>query len=133
MRAHVLSGGTLSKRSWNAGPRTSGEVKEAATWFRRAATLAFTPSIKLNCEGRARDCDVSADRLLAEEEAKAAVARAAAEAEAVEAAEALKVAEAKALAAAEELLAEEEKEKAERNNKASKAKQGKGKKSKGKR
>ena len=134
MRADVLSGDALFHRSWNAGPRTSGEVKEAATWFRRAMPLSRTQSDTLLYEGRASVCDASAARLLAEEEAEAAVARAAAEAEAAAAAEARKVAEAKALAAAEELLAEEEKEKqAAASTKGGKAKQGKGKKGKGKR
>ena len=37
MRAHVLIGGALYKADWNAGPRTSAEIKEAATWYRYAA------------------------------------------------------------------------------------------------
>jgi len=135
MRAHVLSGDAVLKCSWNVGSRTSGEVKEAATWYRRAARVCPTASVKRALESDASECDVSADRLLAEEEAEAAVARAAAEAEAVVATEALKLAEAKALAAAEELLAEEEKEKQQQaaSTKGGKAKQGKGKKGKGKR
>jgi len=109
MRARVLSGNALSgKAPWNAGPRTATEIKEAATWYRRAAMVALTPVDKLRFEGLASDCDAVADPLLVEAEAEAAEARAAAK---VEEAEALKVAEAKALAAAEELLAEEEEEK----------------------
>ena len=129
MRALVLSGeATVHSRSWNAVPRPSGELKEAATWFRRAARVACLPSAKLIYEENARFCDALADRLLTKEEAEAEVARAAA-------AEARKVAEAKAFAAAEELLADEEKEKqaaATATIKAGKAKQGKGQKGKGK-
>jgi len=143
MRAGVLIGDALFKARWNVGSRTAAEIKEAATWFRRAAMVTHTPADEQRHEQYARRCDTVADPLLAKEEAEAAAARAAAEAEAVEAraaaeaeaAEALKVAEAKAAAAAEELLAEEEKEKhqAAASTTASKAKQGKGKKGKGKR
>jgi len=141
MRARVLTGDALGKSPWNAGPRTATEVKEAATWYRRASKLALAPADKLVYEGAASRCDAFADPLLAKEEAEAAKARAAAEDEAAkaraaaeaEAAEALKVAEAKATAAAEELLADEEKEKQQASTKAGKAKQGKGKKGKGKR
>ena len=117
---------------WNVGPRTAAEIKEAATWYRRASKLALTPADRQKHEKSASRCDAVADPLLAEEEAEAAKARAAAKAEA---AEALKVAEAKAAAAAEELLAEEEKEKQQQaaSTKGGKAKQGKGKKGKGKR
>jgi len=143
MRACVLRGDVLFKARWNAGPRTAAEIKEAATWYRRAAMLTRSPAGKLGCDQIARHCDEYADPLLAQlakEAAEAAKARAAAEAEAaaaraaaeVEAAEALEVAEAKAKAAAEELLAEEEKEKQQASTKAGKAKS-KGKKNKGKR
>jgi len=139
MRALVLSGDTLGKPPWNAGPRMAWEIKEAATWYRRAARVSPGPLDTQRDELLARWCDEYADPLLAEEEAEAAKARAAAEAEAAkaraaveaEAAEALKAAEAKAAAAAEELLAEEENEKQQASTKASKAKQGKGKKGKG--
>ena len=143
MRAGVLSGDALSKAPWNVGPRTAAEVKEAASWSRRAARGTPIPADKLYYEQLAQACDEVADPLLAEEEADAAKARAAAETEAekpraaakAEAAEAMKVAEAKAAAAAEELLAEEEKEsqQAPASTKSGKAKQGKGKKGKGKR
>jgi len=153
MRARVLSGSTLFKPLWKEGPRTAAEIKEAATWYRRAAMVKNTSAEKLHFEQYAGRCDEVADPLLAEEEAEAAKARAAAEAEAAKAraaaeaeaakaraaaaaeeAEALKVAEAKAAAAAEELLAEEENEKqAEASTKASKARQSKGEKGKGKR
>ena len=140
MRAHVLSGDALFKAEWNAGSRTAAEIKEAATWFRRASELALTPADKLRDTENAVECDEIADPLLAKEEAEAAAARAAAEAEAAkacaaakaEAAEARKEAEAKAQAAAEELLAEEEKEEQQASTKAAKAKQSKVKKGKGK-
>ena len=143
MRARVLCGAALDKAHWNVRPRTTAEIKEAATWYRRAAMLTLVPSAKLDYEQYASWCDEHADPLLAKEEAEAAAARAAAEAEAAkaraaakaEAAEALAVAEAKAAVAAEELLAEEDKEKhqAAASTTAGKAKQGKGKKGKGKR
>jgi len=129
MRARVLSGDALSMAPWNVGPRTAAEIKEAASWFRRAAeTTPLLPVDKLLYKRAARQHDEVADPLLAEEEAEASKARAAA---AAEEAEALKVAEAKADAAAEELLAEEEKEKEQVSTKAGKAKQSQGKKGKG--
>jgi len=129
MRARVLCGDARCKAPWNAGPRTAAEIKEAATWYRRAAMLTRTPATKLRSDNEARQCDEYADPLLAKEKAEAAKARAAAEAEA---AKVRKVAEAKATAAAEELLAQEEKEKELVSTKAGKAKQVKGKKGKGK-
>ena len=136
LRARVLSGDALEKASWHAGPRTATEIKEVATWYRRAAKVTPAPSGKLLYERLASHFDEFADPLLAKEEAEAATARTAAEAEAAkaraaakaEAVEALKVAEAAAAAAAEELLAEEEKEKQQASTK---AKQVKGKKGKG--
>ena len=122
MRARVLSG-----EAWDAGPRTAAEIKQAATWYRRAAETTSIPARKLCCEKFARQCDALADPLLAMEKAVAEEARVAA---AAEAAEALKVAEAKASAAAEELLAEAEKEKQQASHHKAK---GKGKKGKGKR
>jgi len=132
MRARVMCGDALGLVHWKAGPRTAAEVKEAATWYRRAAEVADLPVAAQCFNEDARICDEFADPLLAKEEAEAAEARAAAEAEA---AEALKVAEAKAAAAAEELLAEEEKEKqqAAASTKVDQTKKGKGKKGKGKR
>ena len=127
MRAHILSGD--SGLPWSVGPRTAAEVKEAATWFRRAASACRTPADERLMEESARLCEEYADPLLANEVAEASKARAAAKADA---AEALKVAEAKATAAAEELLAEEEEE-SQQPIKVSKAKQGKGKNGKGKR
>jgi len=130
MRARVLNGGATYKAPWTAGPRAAAEIKEAATWYRRAAMAAHTPAGKQIYEERASECDEFADPLLVEQAAKAAKARAAAKAEA---AEALMVAEAKAAAAAEELLAEEEKEKTQAASTKSKSKQSKTKKGKGKR
>jgi len=141
MRALVLAGDALWETPWNVGPRTAAEIKEAATWYRRAAIAMSIPVGKQHYEQIARACDAVADPLLAKEEVEAAAARAAAEAEAekaraaaeTEAVEALKVAEAKATAAADELLAEEEKEKEKVSTTASKAKPGKGRKGKGRR
>ena len=133
MRARVLAGNAINEATWDAKPRTAAEIKEAATWFRRAARVGWCQAEKRCHEELARDCDEVADPLLAEEEAEASAARAAAEREA---AETLATAEAKAKAAADELLAEEEKEKqqaASSSTKASKAKRGKGKKGKGNR
>jgi len=130
MRARVLSpssSGALSKYPWKPGSRTAAEIKEAATWFRRAAMVSHTPAEKLRFEQLASARDAVADPLLADEEAQAAEARAKVKANA---AEARKVAEAKATAAAEELLAEEEKEKQQVSTK-SKTKQGKKGKAKG--
>jgi len=142
MRALVLSGEAVPKyQMWKVGPRTVAEIKEAATWYRRAAMLTRAPKEKIGFQELGRRCDEFADPLLAKEEAEAAKARAAAETEAAkaraeaeaEAAEVRKVADAKATAAADELLAEEEKEKEQASTKAGKTKQGKGIKGKGKR
>ena len=134
MRAAVLSGNVIFRRmrGMRGRARTAVEIKEAATWFRRAADLSMVPAYKCNNEGWASECDEIADPLLAEEEATAAKARAAAE---TKAAKARDVAEAKAAKAAKKLLTEEEKEQqqaAARSSKESNAK-GKGKKGKGKR
>jgi len=146
MLARVLSGDALSIAlgegpPWNAGPRAAAEIKEAATWYRRAAMLTHVPSDKMRYDELACQRDEYADPLLAKEEAAAAAARAVAEAEAeksraaaeAEAAQVREVAEAKAAAAAEELLAEEEKEKEQASTTTGKAKQSKGKKGKGRR
>ena len=136
MRAYVLTGGAQYVHGrdhaypWEAGSRSASDVKEAATWFRRAAKAHPTPAIKLIYEKNARRCDESADPQLAKEQAKAAEARDAAK---IEVEKAHAAAEAKATAAADELLAEEEKEKTQAaSTKAGKAKQSKGKKGKGK-
>ena len=142
MRGSVLSGEAVFAQSWNAGPRTATDIKEAATSFRHAARVSYSQTDRRCDEERASLCDAVADPLLAQEEAKAAKARAAAETEAAEvraaaeagAKEARDAAEAKATAAADELLAEEESEKQQAaSTKAGKARQGKGKKGKGKR
>ena len=129
MRARVLSGDAIADAHWEVGLRTAAEIKEAATWFGRAASTAQSPAEKLRNNVHACRLDEVADPLLAEEKAEAAKARAAAKAEA---AEALKAAEAKAAAAAEELLAEEENEMQQASTKAGKAKQSKAKGKKGK-
>ena len=104
------------------GPRTAAELKEAATWFRRAEKSG---SGTRSLEVCASECDCLADGMLAE----AAGALDAAESEA---AATRKAAEDKANAAAEELLAEEEKEKEKTQTQTaagatvSKTKQGKG-------
>ena len=130
-RACVLSGcAVVENHTWDVGPRTAAEIKEAVTWFQRAARAVETSAVRLRYEDYARRCDKAAARLLAEEEVEAAKARAAAE---VAAADALAAAEAKAKVAADELLAEEETEKKQASTKAGKMKQVKGKKGKGKR
>jgi len=99
------------------GPRTAAELKEAATWFRRAEKSG---SGTRSLEVCASECDCRADGMLAEA------------AEALDATR--RAAEDKANAAAEELLAEEEKEKEKTQTQTvagttvSKTKQGKGKK-----
>ena len=133
MRAFVLCGDALIDAPWNAGPRKAGEVKEAATWYRHAAMVAYAPAEKQRLEDLAHACDEFADPLLAWGKSLVAKAREAAK---VKAKEALMVAEAKANAVAEELLAEEEKEKKQQldvSGKAGKAKHGKVKKGKSKR
>ena len=131
MRALVLEGDALLYRAkWNAGPRTAAEIKDAATWYRRAARVSSTPVDEQRDELHASRCDAVAELLLAKEEEEAAEARAAADAEA---AEALKVAEAKATAAAEELLADEKKEKQQAAVSTKVDQMKKGKKGKGKR
>ena len=130
MRARVLLGDVAFRRASSfEGPRNTAEMKEAATWCRRAARSAGDGSNRLQYEELARICDDVCGRLADQEETEAAAARAATD---VEAAKAHATAEAKAKAAAEELLAEEEKEKQAAGNKPGKAK-GKGKKGKGKR
>ena len=131
MRAYVLSADSDSP--WAVGPRTAAEIKEAATWFRRAAKVHRVPALERIHEQNANKCDKVAELLLAEEKAEAAEALKAREAAEAAKAEALKVAEAKAQAAAEELLAEEEKESQQVSTKAGKVKQSQGKKGKGKR
>ena len=131
MRATVLSRGTGWSQLDDPETRTALELKEAASWWRRAARATREPATtSLEYEARATFLDKHADRLLAKAEAEAKKARATAE---VEAAATRKAAEEKADAAAEELLAEEEKEKQQKSTKAGKAKPGKGKKGKGKR
>ena len=58
MRAYVLSG--INGGAWDAGPRSSAELKEAATLFDRSAALCDAPAWKVDlaiaadwCRGRA--------------------------------------------------------------------------------
>jgi len=85
MRAHVLSGDLLFGALWSVGPRSAAEIKEAATWYRRAAVATPFREDTHRQENLARRCDEFADPLLAEEEAEAAKARHAVKAEAAEA------------------------------------------------
>jgi len=131
MRATLLSdGGTGWSQLDDPETRTAVELKEAASWWRRAARATKVPATALGYEAHATYWDKYADPLLAKAEAEAKKARATAE---IEAAATRKAAEEKANAAAEELLAEEEKEKQEAaaSTKDGKAKRGKGKKGKG--
>ena len=109
MRAAVLSG---QCPSWESGPRSAADLKEAATHYERAAALTPAPVQKRNYESNAAALRSEA----------AAMEAAEAEAEAVVRAEA----EAKASAVADALLAEEAAEAAEAEASAGKA-PGKGK------
>ena len=69
-------GDPLSKDpGWNAGRRTAAEIKEAATWFRRAAVVEHTPDAKQRYEQTARHLDEAADKLQAKEEDEACAAK----------------------------------------------------------
>ena len=122
MRAAVLSSPLLAHEHppWiaDAESRKASDIKEAATWWRRGAELAWVSSETDEFHRYAAWCDETARLMFAMEEA--------------EAADALAAAEAKAKVAADELLAEEEKEKTQANTKVGKTK-GRGKKGKGKR
>ena len=65
MRADVLCGDALGLASWNAGPRTAAEIKEAATWYRRASMATHTTNDKICFEALERACDEVADPLVA--------------------------------------------------------------------
>ena len=54
MRAAVLSGG--SGGTWEAGPRSAAELKEAATHFDRAAALSDAPVVKADSTDAADWC-----------------------------------------------------------------------------
>jgi len=96
MRAEVLAGQHLT---WESGPRSAADLKEAATHFERAVQLNPTPLQKREYESKAAALRGQAAAMEASE----------AEAEAVVRAEA----EAKASAVADALLAEEAAEAAE--------------------
>ena len=53
MRAEVLSG---NLRSWEAGPRSAAELKEAATHFERAAAMCPAPAQKAAFANNAAWC-----------------------------------------------------------------------------
>ena len=53
MRAVVLRG---HNRAWEAGPRSAAELKEAATYYERAAALQSAPAVKALLIDRAESC-----------------------------------------------------------------------------
>ena len=53
MRAVVLCG---QDDSWEAGPRSAAELREAATHYERAAALTSAPALKANFAGNAKVC-----------------------------------------------------------------------------
>ena len=59
MRAAVLSG--KGGRTWQAGPRSAAELREAATHFERAAALHPAPAVKGGFGGCADRCRRAAD------------------------------------------------------------------------
>ena len=61
MRAEVLSG--QCGGAWEVGPRSSAELKEAATNFERAASLCCAPEAKANLAAGAASCRRQADAL----------------------------------------------------------------------
>ena len=60
MRAEVLRG---QHASWEAGPRSAAELREAATHFDRAAALCHAPAVKAHFAGSAETCRSQADAL----------------------------------------------------------------------
>ena len=60
VRAEVLSG---LGSAWEAGPRSSAELKEAAMHFERAASLCCAPAAKANLAAGAASCRRQADAL----------------------------------------------------------------------
>ena len=53
MRAMALCGRC---GAWEAGPRSAAELKEAATYFERAAALSTAPAEKADLAGKAAQC-----------------------------------------------------------------------------
>ena len=60
MRAMVLSGYRVGG-SWEVGPRSAAELKEAAMHYDRAATLCHAPAGKAQLTGRADWCHRQAE------------------------------------------------------------------------
>ena len=56
MRAHVLSGLSGRSAAWEAGPRSAAELKEAATYYERAAALHPAPAGKAELASSADVC-----------------------------------------------------------------------------
>ena len=59
MRAAVLSG--MSGGAWEAGPRSATELKEAGTFYDRAAALCVASAQKAKFAGSARWCRYEAE------------------------------------------------------------------------
>jgi hypothetical protein len=57
----VLSG--VSGGTWEAGPRSAAELKEAATCFYRSAALCDAPALKAEIASSADWCRVRAEAL----------------------------------------------------------------------
>ena len=60
MRAVVLRG---QNRAWEAGPRSAAELKEAATYYERAAALQSAPAVKAQLIDRAELCRSRAEAM----------------------------------------------------------------------
>ena len=60
MRAYVLSG---QCSTWEAGPRSAAEVKEAATHYERAAALTSAPTVKADFARMAVACRTRAEAI----------------------------------------------------------------------
>eukprot|EP00964_Phaeocystis_antarctica_P007291 scaffold3959_cov50-Phaeocystis_antarctica.AAC.2 len=61
MRAAVLSG--MSGGAWEAGPRSATELKEAGTFYDRAAALCVASAQKAKFAGSARWCRYEAEAM----------------------------------------------------------------------
>ena len=49
--------------SWEAGPRSAAELKEAATHFERAAALCCAPAVEAKLAGNAVWCRTKAEAM----------------------------------------------------------------------
>jgi len=58
MRAAVLSG---MEATWEVGPRSAAELREAATHWERAAALASAPAVKARLADAAVSCRIMAE------------------------------------------------------------------------